>query len=109
MKRRNSFFARVGFKKATMEVIARDANVATGTIYKYFVNKDALFYTIISDAFVADFSRLTRRRILEFAQPEGLQPESPALDGASGELLAILGTQPLEGHYPPGPVRRGQV
>ncbi len=89
-------FARVGFKKATMEVIARDANVATGTIYKYFVNKDALFYTIISDAFVADFSRLTRRRILEFAQPEGLQPESPALDGASGELLRFWGRNRLK-------------
>ncbi len=80
-------FARVGFKKATMEAIAREAGVATGTIYKYFANKDALFYAIITDDFAADFFRLTRRRILEFATPEGLQPEHPALDGASGELL----------------------
>ncbi len=35
--------AQHGFGGASMNAIAREANVATGTIYRYFENKDALF------------------------------------------------------------------
>ena len=80
-------FAKVGFKKATMGVIAQDAGVATGTIYKYFRTKKELFHSIITDYFVEEFSSLTRNRVAAFAQPEGLSPSQSVLDGEAGKLL----------------------
>jgi len=80
-------FAKVGFKKATLGAIAQEANVATGTIYKYFPNKKALFHSIVTDEFIADFSRLTRNRIEGFARPEGIDSSRSYMEGKEGELL----------------------
>jgi AcrR family transcriptional regulator len=42
-----ALFARFGLKKTTLEEIIRRANVAKGTFYKYFSNKEALFMEVV--------------------------------------------------------------
>src|ERR1700726_5141368 len=39
-------FKRVGFRAVTMEMVAREANVAKATLYSYFKNKDKLFIAV---------------------------------------------------------------
>jgi AcrR family transcriptional regulator len=39
-------FKRVGFRAVTMEMVAREANVAKATLYSYFRNKDALYVAV---------------------------------------------------------------
>src|ERR1700680_2703166 len=39
-------FKRVGFRAVTMEMVAREANVAKATLYSYFKNKDELFIAV---------------------------------------------------------------
>ena len=82
-----TLFARVGYEGAAMGAIAREAGVATGTIYKYFADKEALFKAVVDDEFRAEFLRLTRSRIAAFEAPEGLRQGAPPLENESGELL----------------------
>ena len=42
-----ALFARFGLRKTTMEEIVRRANVAKGTFYKYFSNKEVLFLEVV--------------------------------------------------------------
>jgi AcrR family transcriptional regulator len=39
-------FKRVGFRAVTMEMVAREADVAKATLYSYFKNKDELFLAV---------------------------------------------------------------
>jgi AcrR family transcriptional regulator len=39
-------FKRVGFRAVTMELVARDADVAKATLYSFFKNKDELFIAV---------------------------------------------------------------
>src|SRR6202795_5173750 len=39
-------FKRVGFRAVTMEMVAREANVAKATLYSFFKNKDELFIAV---------------------------------------------------------------
>jgi AcrR family transcriptional regulator len=39
-------FKRVGFRAVTMEMVAREANVAKATLYTHFKNKDELFIAV---------------------------------------------------------------
>src|SRR6202521_6426537 len=39
-------FKRVGFRAVTMELVAREANVAKATLYSYFKNKDELYMVV---------------------------------------------------------------
>jgi len=89
-------FAEQGFDNATIDAIARDAGVAAGTVYKYFPNKQALLYSIVTEEFVAELSRLTRERIASFAHPAGMEPDQGMEAGASGELLAFLARNRLK-------------
>ncbi len=49
-------FSTKGFAGATMADIAREAGLSVGNIYRYYENKDALFYSALSPDFVCDFS-----------------------------------------------------
>lgn len=80
-------FAKVGFKNATIGAIAQDAGVATGTVYKYYPSKTALYQAILIEDFVQEFSRLTQKRIASFANPDGLDVDQNIMEGYSGELL----------------------
>lgn len=39
-------FKKVGFRAVTMELVAREANVAKATLYRYFKNKDELYLAV---------------------------------------------------------------
>ena len=39
-------FKKVGFRAVTMELVAREANVAKATLYSYFKNKDELYMEV---------------------------------------------------------------
>ncbi len=80
-------FAQVGFRKSTVEAIAKTAGVATGNVYTYYSNKKALFKAVIPPEFVEEFSRLTRNRIAEFEQPQGIDPSLLYSEGEAGKLL----------------------
>ncbi|WP_319582358.1 helix-turn-helix domain-containing protein [uncultured Pseudodesulfovibrio sp.] len=89
-------FAEQGFDSATIDAIARDAGVAAGTVYKYFPNKQALLYSIVTEEFVAELSRLTRERIASFSRPTGMEPDQDMEAGKSGELLGFLARNRLK-------------
>lgn len=42
-------FARYGYEKATLDEIIALADVGKGTVYKYFGNKEQLFYKLVAD------------------------------------------------------------
>lgn len=50
-------FSRKGYLQATLDEIIEIADTGKGTVYKYFTNKEKLFYTLVSQinqSFVAD-------------------------------------------------------
>ncbi|XXX73730.1 TetR/AcrR family transcriptional regulator [Sorangium sp. So ce134] len=58
-----TIFARKGYESATMAEIARAAGVSTGNIYRYYANKDALFYAVVDEGFARALTLLLRRRV----------------------------------------------
>jgi len=55
-------FGRSGFEKATIEAIARDADVAKGTVYLYYRSKRAIYEAAIEGG-MAELEGLTRQRV----------------------------------------------
>ncbi len=56
-------FAESGFKGTTMADIAKAAGISVGNIYRYYMNKEDLFYSIITPALVTRLkSFLTKRK-----------------------------------------------
>ncbi len=56
-------FAEKGFKGTTMSDIAHAAGISVGNIYRYYMNKEDLFYSIITPALVTRLkSFLTKRK-----------------------------------------------
>ncbi len=56
-------FARDGYEKARISDIAADAGISSGNIYRYYKNKDDLFYSVIDERFAASFLRVLRKRV----------------------------------------------
>jgi len=44
-------FSEKGFTQASMREIAKDAGMTVGNLYRYFKDKEALFYSVISPAY----------------------------------------------------------
>ena len=63
-------FKKVGFRAVTMELVAREANVAKATLYSYFKNKDALYLAVCA----------RMARILRGAVEQALLKPDAALD-----------------------------
>lgn len=80
-------FAEQGYGPATMASIAKAAKVATGNIYRYYENKDALFYAVLPDAFVRTFMRLVNKRVSALVQADELETLDPSAQEAAEELL----------------------
>ncbi|WP_437731139.1 TetR/AcrR family transcriptional regulator [Sorangium sp. So ce1335] len=82
-------FAQKGYESATMAEIARAAGVSTGNIYRYYANKDALFYAVVDDGFVRAFALLLRRRVKALDGVDDIRtlPPTAAYHLASEELL----------------------
>jgi AcrR family transcriptional regulator len=55
-------FGRAGFENATMEAIAKDADVAKGTVYLYYRSKQAIYDAAIEGC-MAELEGLTRERV----------------------------------------------
>jgi TetR/AcrR family transcriptional regulator len=49
LKAAEQVFALKGFHNATVQDIARQAQYATGTVYLYFADKDALYFSIVEE------------------------------------------------------------
>ena len=79
-------FVSLGYQKATMNAIAGEANMAVGNIYKYFPNKQKLFYAIIDDAFVSQFRALTLKRVKSLNDPSQIE-EVKTIDQMSSDTL----------------------
>lgn len=66
MKRRQildaayTVFSRKGYHRATVDEIIALADTGKGTVYKYFVNKEQLFYTLITER-SANFEKELKR------------------------------------------------
>jgi AcrR family transcriptional regulator len=65
-------FAESGYASATMAAIAKRARVSTGNLYRYFANKEELFYTIFTDGFAESFLRIVRRRVRSLGEADDL-------------------------------------
>jgi AcrR family transcriptional regulator len=63
-------FKKVGFRAVTMELVAREANVAKATLYSYFKNKDELYVEVCA----------RMARILRGAVEQALIKPDTALD-----------------------------
>ncbi len=53
-----SNFAEHGFRKTTMSEIADQAKISVGNIYRYYTNKEDLFYSLITPGFVTKFKKV---------------------------------------------------
>jgi AcrR family transcriptional regulator len=72
-------FKKVGFRAVTMELVAREANVAKATLYSYFKNKDELY--------VAVCARMAR--ILKGSVEQALmKPDTPLDDRLADAVIA---------------------
>ncbi len=80
-------FAKVGYKQATVGMIANEARVSTGNIYKYFKNKETLFNAIIPSEFVEEFKLLTRNRVATLIDPAKKEEVRSINSGDAGQLL----------------------
>lgn len=80
-------FAEVGYKKATVGMIAGKAGVATGNIYKYYANKETLFNSIITPEFVEEFKTLTQNRVATLIDPAKSEEGRSIETGDAGRLL----------------------
>jgi AcrR family transcriptional regulator len=70
-------FKKVGFRAVTMELVAREANVAKATLYSYFKNKDELFLAVCA----------RMARILRGAVEQALTKPDTALDARLADAV----------------------
>ena len=64
-----ALFGRFGLKKTTLDEIIRRANVAKGTFYKYFSNKEVLFMEVVAHE-SATLTALIREAVREAPTPQ---------------------------------------
>lgn len=80
-------FAERGYSGATMVEISERAEVSAGNIYRYFRNKDALFYTVVPDELAQSLLRLLRRRLATLLVADDLTELGPEAKRDADELL----------------------
>lgn len=82
-------FARDGYAGASVAEIARTAGISTGNVYRYHANKEALFHSVVPDAFVERMLGLLRRRSAALAGVEDYRdlPESAEYSLLARETL----------------------
>jgi AcrR family transcriptional regulator len=71
-----TLFKKVGFRAVTMELVAREADVAKATLYSYFKNKDELFLAVCA----------RMASLLRGAVEQALKPDTP-LDARLSEAV----------------------
>jgi AcrR family transcriptional regulator len=64
-------FAQEGFQAAKINDISAQAGVSVGNIYRYYKNKDEIFYGVVSERFPEEFLRVIFDKISEAANSAG--------------------------------------
>ncbi len=64
-----ALFGRFGLRKTTLDEIIRRANIAKGTFYKYFSNKEVLFMEVVARE-SATMTTLIRQAVREAPTPQ---------------------------------------
>jgi AcrR family transcriptional regulator len=72
-------FKKVGFRAVTMELVAREANVAKATLYSYFKNKDELYVAVC-----ARMARILRGSVEQAL----MKPDSPLDERLADAVVA---------------------
>lgn len=62
LKAAGRVFPRKGFHKTLMDDVAKEAKIGKGTIYRYFPNKEGLFFSILENANDELYKRLVEVR-----------------------------------------------
>jgi TetR/AcrR family fatty acid metabolism transcriptional regulator len=81
-------FSKAGFKKASVDEIAREARVAKGTVYLYCQSKEDLFYQAVHRelrGWIGDVSKMIDPR----------EPADLLMQQISTQALAVLESRPL--------------
>ncbi len=84
LKAATQVFAKHGFYKSKISVIAKLANVADGTIYLYFKNKDDLLICLFEE----EMNKIIRNMKEEVAKAEGTENKIKAFIRAHLELIS---------------------
>jgi len=79
MRAAEELFKRVGFRAVTMELVAREANVAKATLYSYFKNKDELYVAVC-----ARMARILRGSVEQAL----MKPETPLDERLADAVVA---------------------
>src|SRR3984957_9155175 len=79
MRTAEELFKKVGFRAVTMELVAREANVAKATLYSYFKNKDELYMEVC-----ARMARILRGSVEQAL----LKPETPLHERLADAVVA---------------------
>ena len=79
MRTAEELFKRVGFRAVTMELVAREANVAKATLYSYFKNKDELYVAVC-----ARMARILRGSVEQAL----MKPETPLDERLADAVVA---------------------
>jgi AcrR family transcriptional regulator len=105
-----SVWASSTFDEFTMNAVAKEAQLAKGTLYLYFTTKEALLLALLDSALDQCFAEVERR----FDDPSGPRDIDSTeqflaatllMDAGKTRLLAILGTV-LEHNVPRAEIRR---
>lgn len=84
-----SVFAANGFRSAKLSDIAEQAGLATGSLYKYFRNKDALFDAVVTPELAARLLRLLRARVRALKEVPDLSWSDMGETDQARDLLAF--------------------
>lgn len=80
-------FAESGYGGAKMGAIAKAAQISTGNVYRYFDNRDALFYAVFTDEFVQQFDTLVEKRVASLVALSEVDRLNEAARADADELL----------------------
>ena len=78
-------FKKVGFRAVTMELVAREANVAKATLYSHFKNKDELFLAVC-----ARMARILRGAVEQALMKPGTPLDARLADGVAAKHRSIF-------------------
>lgn len=81
---------REGYRGMRLQDVAQEAGVATGNLYRYFEDKDALFAAVVPEAVGARLLRLIRTRVRELSAAGDWTTMTAANAPAAAALLAFL-------------------
>jgi len=78
-------FKKVGFRAVTMELVAREANVAKATLYSHFKNKDELFLAVC-----ARMARILRGAVEQALMKPDTPLDARLADGVTAKHRSIF-------------------